>query len=60
MEQKSLQQHAFYCKNEVETWNLIDALRVTSAYSKEVKRAPINKMLQYLQRHAIIEQGANI
>ena len=38
MEQQSLQQHALHCTNEVEPDNLIDALRVTGGYSKEVRK----------------------
>ena len=60
MEQRSLQQHALYCKNEVEPENLIDALRVTGGYSKEVRRATITRMRRYLQRLEVEEKGATI
>ena len=50
MEERSLQQHALYCTKKVEPGNLIDALRVTGVYSKEVRKATIIKMRRYLQR----------
>ena len=43
MEQRSLQQHALYCTNEDKPDNLINALRVTGGYSKEVRKANIKK-----------------
>ena len=58
MEQRSLQQHALYCTNEVEPDNLIDALRVTGGYSNEVRKANIKRMRRYLQR--LEEEGATI
>ena len=54
MEQRSLQPQALYCSNEVELDKLIDALRVTGAYSKEVRKANIKRM-QKLE-----EEGATI
>ena len=60
MEQRSLQQHALYCKNEVEPENLIDALRVTGGYSKEVRKATITRMRRYLQRLKVEVDGATI
>ena len=59
MEQRSLQQHALYCTNEVEPDNLIDALPVTGGYSKEVRKANIKRMRRYLQRLEE-EKGATI
>ena len=59
MEQRSLQQHALYCTNEVAPDNLIDALRVTGGYSKEVRKANIKKIRRYLQRLEE-EEGATI
>ena len=58
MEQRSLQQHALYCKNEVEPENLIDALRVTGGDSKEVRRATIIRMRRYVERLEVEEKGA--
>ena len=55
MEQQPLQ-HALYCTNEVEPENLIDALRVTGGYSKEVRKRNIKLMRRYLQR--LEEEGA--
>ena len=60
MEQSSLHLHALYCKNVVEPENLIDALRVTGGYSKEVRRATITSMRQNLQRLEVEEDGATI
>ena len=60
MEERSLQQHAFHCKNEVEPGNLIDALRDTGGYSKEVRKATIIRMRRYLQRIEVEEKGATI
>ena len=58
MEQKSLQQHLLYCTNKFEPDNIINALRVTGVYSKEVRKANIKRMRQYLQR--LEEEGATI
>ena len=60
MEVRSLQQHAFYCKNEIEHGNLIDALRDTGGYSKEVRKATIIRMRRYLQRIEVEEEDATI
>ena len=60
MEQRSLQQHALYCKTEVEPENLIDALRVMGGYSKEVRKATIKRMRRYLQRLEVYEKFAKI
>ena len=49
-EQRLLDQHACYCKNEVEPGNLIDALRDTGGYSQEVRKATIKRMRRYLQK----------
>ena len=58
-EQKSLQQHALYCTNEVAPDILIDALRVTGGYYKEVRKANILRIRRYLQRLKE-EEGATI
>ena len=58
MEERSLQQHALYSKNEVEPENLTDALRVTGGYCKEVRKATIIRMRRYLQRIDVEEEGA--
>ena len=50
MEQRSLRQHALYCKNEVKPENLIGDLRVTGGYSKKVRIATLTKMRRYLQK----------
>ena len=60
MEQRALQQHTLYCKIEVEPENLIDALRVTGGYFKEVRRATITRMGRYYQRLEVEEDGATI
>ena len=59
MEQRSLKQHALYFKIEVEPGNLMDALRVTGGYSKDVRKATIKRMRRYLRRLEV-EEGANI
>ena len=60
MERRSLQQQALFCKNEIEPSNLIDALRVTNGYSKDVRKATIKRMRRYLQRLKVKEEGGNI
>ena len=60
MEERSLKQHALYCKNDVEPGNLIDALRVTGWYSKEVRKATIIRLRRYLQWIKVEEEGATI
>ena len=50
IEQRSLQQYALYCTNEVKPHNLIVALRVMGVYPKEVRKANIKRMRRYLQR----------
>ena len=60
MEQRSPQQHALYCKNKVEPENLIEALRVTVGYFKEVRKATITRMRRYLQRLEVEEEVATI
>ena len=42
-EQRTLQQHGRYCKNEVEPGNLIDDLRNTGGYSQDIRKATLEK-----------------
>ena len=49
-EQKTLQQHRLYCKNEVDPENLIDQLRVTGGYSKHIRNSTIERTRRYLKR----------
>ena len=49
-EQNTLQQHRWYCKNEVEPENLIDQLRVTGGFSKHIRNLTIKWTRRYLKR----------
>ena len=49
-EQKTLQQHRQYCKNEVEPENLIDQLRVIGGFSKHIRNLTIERTRRYLKR----------
>ena len=49
-EQRTLQQHRLYYKNEVEPENLIDQLRVTGGFSKHIRNSTIEKTRRYLKR----------
>ena len=59
-EQRTLIQHKWYCKTEVEPGNLIDALRDTGGYSKEVREARWDKIRRYLDKLDAEKQGATI
>ena len=48
--QRTLQQHQWYCKNKVEPGNLIDDLRSTGGYSKEVRKARYDCVRRLLQK----------
>ena len=49
-EQKTLQQHRWYCKKEIEPENLIDQLRVTGGISKHIRNSTIERTRRYLKR----------
>ena len=49
-EQKTLQQHRWYYKKEVEPENLIDQLRVTGGFSKHIRNSTIERTRRYLKR----------
>ena len=49
-EQKTLQQHRWYCKKEVEPKNLIDQLRVTGGFTKHIRNSAIERTRRYLKR----------
>ena len=59
-EQRTFQQHLLYCTKEVESGNLIDALRSTGGYSKEIRKASLDRIRKYLQRLDAEEKGAVI
>ena len=48
--QKTLQQHRWYCKNEVDPEKLIDQLIVTGGYSKQIRNSTIDRTRRYLKR----------
>ena len=60
VEQRLLQLHSLYCKNEVKSDNLIDALQVTGKYFKEVRKATIKQKRRYLQRLEVYEECGTI
>ena len=49
-EQKTLQQHRWYCKKEVDPENLIDKLRMTGGFSKHIRYLTIEMTRRYLKR----------
>ena len=49
-EQRTLHQHQWYCKNEVEPENLIDDRRNTGGYSKEVSKARYDCVRRLLKK----------
>ena len=49
-EQKTLQQHRWYCKKEVDPENLIDKLRVTGGFSKNIRNLTIERTRRYFKR----------
>ena len=57
MEQKTLQQHRWYCKEEVEPENLIDQLRVTYGFSKHIRNSTVEKTRRYLKRFDADEES---
>ena len=59
-EQRTLDQHKWYCKNEVEPGDLIDALRDTGGYSKEVKKARLDRIRRYLLKLDAQTEGETI
>ena len=56
-EQKMLQQHRWYCKNEVYFENLIDKQIVTKGYSKHITNSTIERSRRYLKRFDAVEQS---
>ena len=59
-EQRTLQQHQWYCKNEVEPKNLIDDLRNTGGYSMEVRKARYKSIRRLLQKLDAQKRGTSI
>ena len=49
-EKKILQQHRWYCEKEVDPENLIDQLRVTGGFSKQIRNSTIERTRRYLKR----------
>ena len=52
-----LQQHRWYCKNEVYFENLIDKQIVTKGYSKHITNSTIERSRRYLKRFDAVEQS---
>ena len=59
-EQKTLHQHQWYCINEVEPGNLIDDLRNTGEYLKEVRKARYDCVRRLLKKLDAQEKGTPI
>ena len=59
-EQRTLQQHQWYCKNKVEPGNLIDNLTNTGGYSKEARKARYDSVRRLLKTLDAQEKGTFI
>jgi hypothetical protein len=48
--ERYLKQHADKCKNEIKEGNLIDTLKITGGFSKEIRHRFLSKHVVYLKK----------